>query len=317
MDDSAVAEPYALVGRLIRLRNLLRYDYYTPERIVAHLADDYTVAPASQRQLRRDLQSLRALGYHVERRLRPLRWQIRAGPTFLNDEEVATLRAIQAAFTEYHPLTVSVQRLIARLTQQLSPAQQQIWQREVGAHLTLAPVIDYSPHADLIRWLAETIQQGRQVAFAYRSQGSSIPTEHPRVDLYGLEFSDGHVYVQGFSYRFGNVLTFRVDRIVQDPARPSPERLPNMQQPRRGRPLIHFTYRLAATLAADGVSERFTIHAVRPDGDWVLVEASDTSEFRIVRVLLSYGERAQLIAGPPSLLERMRTSVTALAQLYA
>jgi len=52
------------------------------------------------------------------------------------------------------------------------------------------------------------------------------------------------------------------------------------------------------------------------DEQYVTIQASDTSEFRIVRTLLSYGEHALLLDGPPSLLERMRNSVKLLCEQY-
>jgi predicted DNA-binding transcriptional regulator YafY len=52
------------------------------------------------------------------------------------------------------------------------------------------------------------------------------------------------------------------------------------------------------------------------DEQYVTIEASDISEFRIVKILLSYGEHALLIDGPPSLLERMRQAVTQMALQY-
>ncbi len=48
----------------------------------------------------------------------------------------------------------------------------------------------------------------------------------------------------------------------------------------------------------------------------MIVEASDPSEFRIIRTLLSYGEHAVLLDGPPTLMEKMRQTVAQMAANY-
>jgi predicted DNA-binding transcriptional regulator YafY len=218
----------------------------------------------------------------------------------LADDDVEALTYVRAAFAEHHPLSPKMQGLLDRLTIRLPPAQRHIWEREPAWRLAFQPVIDYSATAPLIAWLDDAIRKRRQIALLYRSQGRQAPILHPRLDPYDFEYIDRHLYLSAYSYRFGSILTFRIDRIIDDPMRESPRLLLDTQQPRRIRPQIRFSYRLSAGLADGGVGERFTIHAVRREGDYVIVDASDTSEFRIVRVLLAYGEKATLVEAPPS-----------------
>lgn len=310
------AQPYGVIARLAQLRDLLVVAPRTLPEVAAALPDDYAEDAASSRRLRRDLASLRHLGYSVRRYEQPLRWAIEHAIPLLSDADVEALTYIRTAFTEHHPLSPQIQKLLDRLTTQLPPAQQRIWEREPAWRLALQPAIDYSAASALIAQLDDAIRRRRQVALLYRSPGRPAPILHPRLDPYDLEYVDRHFYLSAYSYRFGAILTFRLDRIVDDPARESPRLLNDTQQPRRQRPPIHFTYRLAAALADGGVSERFTIHTTRREGDHVIVEASDTSEFRIVRVLLAYGEKALLLNGPPTLLERMRAAVAQMARAY-
>src|SRR5262249_40647461 len=129
-------------------------------------------------------------------------------------------------------------------------------------------------------------------------------------------YTDRHFYLIAFNYRYGSILPFRIDRIVQDTQQDSPHIFNSSQQPRRKQRPIIFTYRLPTSFADGGVSERFTILSSSMDEQYVTIQASDTSEFRIVRTLLGYGEHALLLDGPPSLSERMRNSVKLLCEQY-
>ncbi len=311
------AQPYGVVARLMALRDILLVAPRTFTDVVAALPDTYADDEASRRQLRRDLDNLQCLGYAVRRYDRPRRWFIESAAHLLADDDVEALTYVRAAFTEHHPLSPKMQGLLDRLTARLPPAQQHIWEREPAWRIALQPVIDYSAAAPLITWLDDAIRKRRQIALLYRSQGRQEPILHPRLDPYDFEYTDRHLYLSAYSYRFGSVLTFRIDRIIDDLERGSPILLPDTQQPRRARPQIRFTYRMSAGLADGGVSERFTIHAVHREGDDVIVDASDTSEFRIIRVLLAYGEKATLVEAPPSLLERMRQVVVQMAKVYS
>lgn len=310
------ADIYAVIGRLMRLRDLLSAGFQDAPGVLAHLPEDYADDTNGKRQLRRDLHNLEALGYSVKRHLRPLRWSIEAGSHLLSDDDVHALLHIREAFTENHPLAALVTQLLARLTSDLSDTQRALWQRQPTLHAPLNPAIDYRDCADLIRWLEAAISQRRQITFLYRARGQSEPMRHERLDPYAIEYTDRHFYLVAFSYRYGSVLLFRIDRIVQDTQHDSPRMLNSSQQPRRRPKPIVFTYRLPVSFADGGVSERFTILSTKVDAQYITIEASDTSEFRIVRTLLGYGEHALLLDGPPSLMERMREAVNLMYTNY-
>ncbi len=310
------ADTYAVVGRLMRLRNLLSAGSQDAPGILAHLAEDYTTDVHGKRQVRRDLHNLEALGYTIKRHVRPLRWSIETGSHLLSDDDVHALLHIREAFTENHPLAPLIAQLLTRLTGDLSGNQRALWQRQPALRAPLHPAIDYRDCADLIRFLEAAISQRRQITFLYRARGQSEPMRHERLDPYEIEYTDRHFYLVAFNYRYGSILLFRIDRIVQDKQQDSPRMLNSSQQPRRKQKPIVFTYRLPASFADGGVSERFTILSTKMDSQYVTVEASDTSEFRIVRTLLGYGEHAVLLDGPPSLLERMRNAVKLMWENY-
>lgn len=307
---------YAVVRRLLGLRDWLRAEPRDYASIVARMPADYADDDNGKRQFRRDLKNLEGLGYSVKRHQRPLRWSLDSNLHLLSDEDVQALVHIREAFSEKHPLAPSIAQLLEQLTGQLSDQQRLLWQRQPVLRAPLNPAIDYSDCADLIRMLEHAITQRRQISFLYSARDRSEPILHERLDPYEIEYTDRHFYLIAFSYRYGSILSFRIDRIVQDTSRESPRMLSNSQQPRRERKPITFIYRLPASFANGGVSERFTILSFTIDDQYVTVQASDISEFRVVRTLLGYGEHAVLLDGPPSLMERMRKAVNLMCHNY-
>src|SRR5437867_311612 len=95
---------YAVIRRLLRLRDRLRAEPQDFPAIVAHMPGDYTDDENGKRQFRRDLRNLEALGYAVKRHQRPLRWSLNTSAHLLLDEDVQVLVHIREAFTENHPL---------------------------------------------------------------------------------------------------------------------------------------------------------------------------------------------------------------------
>jgi predicted DNA-binding transcriptional regulator YafY len=307
---------YAVVRRLLGLRDWLRTEAHDFPSIVAHMPSDYVDDENGRRQFRRDLRNLEALGHTIKRHQRPLRWSLSTSAHLLSDDDVQALVHIREGFSENHPLAPLVAGLLERLTGQLSEQQQAFWHRRPALRAPLNPAIDYGDCADLIRMLEQAISQRHQIAFQYRARGKNESLLHERLDPYEIEYTDRHFYLIAFSYRYGSILPFRIDRIVQDASQESPRPLSNIQQPRRERRPIVFTYRLPASFADGGVSERFTILSFTTDDQYVTIQASDPSEFRIVRTLLGYGEHAVLLDGPLSLLERMRKSVSLMYDNY-
>jgi predicted DNA-binding transcriptional regulator YafY len=314
-DDPVREGVPAIVDRLILLRDLLQLAPQCPRDIPKRIAH-YPSGDSGQRQLRRDLDSLEAFGYQIVRLQKPLRLSLTSGPHMLADDDIDALAYIREAFVNEHPLSPTIQPLLTRLTAHLPASQRSRWQRRPALRILLTPAIDYSACGPLLRWLDKAIVDRTQISFLYRARGQRVPLRYERLDPYDLEYNDRHFFLLAYSYKTGTVLTFRLDRIIDDPTQHSPERLPTRQPPRRELRPIHFTYRMPASFAEGGVSERFTTHAVRREGDSVLIDASDTSEFWIMRTLLAYGEFAVLVDGPTSLMDRMRQVITQMAQNY-
>jgi len=304
------------IERLTRLRDLLCSGPKLIADVIALLTPHYLEGEAGQRLLRRDLRVLEGMGYTVMREGRPAHITITNGPTVLADNDVDALTYIRDMFTDSHPLAPMVQQLLERLTTHLPARQRGRWQRRPALRVQLKPARDYSAQGDLLRWLDRAITDRSQIRFFYRARASLEPVLHAYLDPYDIEYTDRHFFLLAYSHTTGSVLTFRIDRIVVDAALSSPERLPGHQAPRRSPRPIRFTYRLPASFTEGGISERFTIHGFHREGDYVLVEASDTSAFRIMRILLGYGEHAVLVDGPPDLLARMRAAVAQMAMNY-
>ncbi|MBP8251902.1 MAG: WYL domain-containing protein [Herpetosiphon sp.] len=316
MTKHSEQEIYEVVERLLNLRKLLLHKPCTFDDIIASLPYIYEDSAGGQRKFRRDLHNLQALGYTIIEHKKPKRWSINSSSHIFSDKEIETMTHIREMYADGLPSSPAVQQLLANITQNLSPSQEKLWNRYPALHVPLKPVIDYTNSTVIIEFLESAITKRQQIAFLYQSRTSEEPFRYARVDPYEIEYTDRHFYLVGFSYRFGTILTFRIDRIIHDPSRQSPELLPDIQPPRRTRPQIYFTYQLPASFAKSGVSERFTIHAVRRLGDIVEIDASDTSEFRIIRTLLGYGEHATLVKAPQSLLDQMRTIVGKMAEKY-
>src|SRR5215216_3476742 len=79
---------YAVIRRLLGLRDWLRIEPQDFATIVAHMPGDYINDQSGKRQFRRDLHNLEALGYIIKRQQRPLRWSLSANAHLLSDEDV-------------------------------------------------------------------------------------------------------------------------------------------------------------------------------------------------------------------------------------
>lgn len=315
--DYASVEVPELIHRLIQLREVLLAQPQTFPAICQQLPNYYHPNQTGQRAFRRDCHSLRALGYQIEITSKPKRWHIVANHTVIDDNDLEALVAIRDLVGFGHPITLKVKQLLDRLTKNLSPQQQYRWQQNPAIRVAFNPAIDYSPYTKWISFFENAIQRRQQVGFYYQALKHDQPQLYPRLDPYEVEYRDRHYYLVAYCYRYGRVLTFRLDRMIYNQAEKLPQLLPDMQQLHRKRPKIRFTYRLPASFAAQGVSERFTIEDVRIIGNHVEIDASEFSEFQIVRILLGYGEHAKLIKGPPSLFLELRRVTSAMYTTYA
>lgn len=314
--DYESSDGYKVIDRLIRLRDLLRDAPRSMDSILTHMEEDYSSTDSGKRQLRRDIRNMEMMGFRVERLTGPLRFVVTDGPHILAERDIDALSYIREMFADGHPLSSVINGMLNRLTHELPERQRKQWLRRPALRAHLTPAIDYSACGDLLQWLEKAIQDRTQIGFVYQARGNREAIRHAPLDPYDIEYVDRHFYLVAYSHQSRNVLHFRLDRIIQDTGRRSPERLPTRQLPRQERRPIHFTYCLPASFAHSGVSERFTTHSVRRDGEVVIVEASDPSDFRIIRTLLGYGEHAILLDGPPDLLEKMCQTVNQMAANY-
>jgi predicted DNA-binding transcriptional regulator YafY len=314
--DYESSDGYNVIDRLMRLRDFLRDAPRDMESIFTRMETDYPATDSGKRRLRRDVRNLEMMGFRIERLTQPLRLALTDGPHILMEDDVDALAYIREMFETGHPLSSVINGMLTRFTAQLPDRQRTLWQRRPALRAHLTPAIDYSTCGDLLRWLETAIRDLTQISFLYRARGSSEEAQHNPLDPYDIEYTDRHFYLVAYSHQFRNVLQFRLDRIVQDTTRRSPTRLSTHQRLRQERRQIRFSYRLPASFADGGVSERFTTHAVRREGDFVIVEASEPSDFRIIRTLLGYGEHAVLLDGPPALMDKMRQAVMQMAANY-
>ncbi len=311
---------YGVVLRLIRLRDVLHHAPQSFAQICAALPDDYPPDASGQRKLLRDIKALRALGYTIAQHTQPAppRWHIRIGPPLLSDQDVQALRYIRAAFPDGSPYTPPVAQLLEALTAQLTPTQQRVWQQPLIVQLATAPAQDYQHTAALLQWLEQAIRERHQISIRYHARARERPIWHPRLDPYQIVYRDEQFFLEAYSYATNRILQFRLDRIVYEPHgdKPSPVRLPSLQQPQRTAPEIVFRYQLAASFTREGVSARFTIRDVEERDGFSIITASHPNELHIIRTLLAYGEHACLLDGPPQLLSRFRATVQAMWEQY-
>lgn len=302
---------YALVNRLIELRDLLQRGDFSKAQIQKRLDRWYSEGATGDRQLKRDIRALRALGYQVaysrETKLYRLIAPVRLN---LTNAHVETLAMIRESFEVNAPKSSDVQLALSQIVAALPESQRELFYRKPPLALNLRPAADYRPHAPKIRILERLITERRLVRFSYQPLGQDKPVLHRRIEPYELQFFDRHFYLLGYSPEAQKVLEFRIDRIQDiDP-------LPSCIAGRKARLTIPFKYRLATKIARLGVSERFLNQRIRfePNGD-AIVEAEGYSDFRILQDLLRYGELAELL-GPPDLRAKMREIVAMMYTLY-
>jgi len=302
---------YALVNRLIALRDLLQRGDFSKAQIQKRLDRWYSEGATGDRQLKRDIRALRALGYQVaysrETKLYRLIAPVRLN---LTNAHVETLAMIRESFEVNAPKSTEVQLVLSQIAAALPESQRELFYRKPPLALNLRPATDYRPHASKIRILERVIAERRLVRFVYQPLGQDKPMLHRRIEPYELQFFDRHLYLLGYSPEAQKVLEFRIDRIQDiDP-------LPTGLAGRKARTTVPFKYRLAAKIARLGVSERFLNQRIRfeSNGD-AIVEAEGYSDFRILQDLLRYGELAELI-DPPPLRAQMRKTVEMMHAFY-
>ncbi|RNL84586.1 YafY family transcriptional regulator [Halostreptopolyspora alba] len=203
-------------GRLLRLLSLLQD---RREWSGAELAERLGV---TDRTVRRDIERLRALDYHVDGVTGTAGgYRLASGqrlpPLLLDDEEaVATaLALVSAAGTSAAGLEESAMRALAKLRRML-PARLRPRLASLGGAVTAvghrdAPRVD----PDVVALLASYCHEERLVAFDYRDRSGEGSTR--RVEPHGLVTVRGRWYLVGYDPGRADWRTFRLDRIA-DPS---------------------------------------------------------------------------------------------------
>jgi len=285
--------------------------------LLERLGDAYPAGESARRVLRRDIAHLRALGLAVESDgRRPPTYTLLGGMPRFSEAELGALALVRDSFSPRHPQAPPVHALLGRLTAGLDPQERRRYEQRLLQHPPLDPAIDYTPHQPLLDRLHRAIAQRRALTFRYQPQGKPDPTAHERVEPDEIEPRDRHLYLVAYTYSVRKFIEFRIDRIVYDESFRELQSIP----PGAGhtRPLLSFTYRLDASIAQSADSRRFVRQEVAgtlPGGD-VVVAAQDYSEFFIVRTLLRYGARAELL-GPPELRAQIAREAAALHGMYS
>lgn len=302
------AAPYALIYRLAKILQVLRHQPATARKLCEILSPQ--VHPASEADLTRtirDVRALRQLGFQIEESSsKPITFTLRGWPMPpLSNEDLHTLALIREAFGTSVPHAGAVQQLLERLTASLPEQQRRLYLRRPALRAPLHTAIDYRPYEKLILWLEESIANRHQLAFDYQSTTSSSVIHHERLDPDEIEYFHNHFYLIAYSYRWGHMQEFRIDRIIENEN--SPRRLPTLAPAPRHRRLLTFTYRLPARFVEHGVSERFDILGssikAEADGEWAYIRAQGRSDFWIIRTLLAYAENV-VVVEPPWLREK-------------
>ncbi|MCS6887373.1 MAG: WYL domain-containing protein [Chloroflexus sp.] len=300
-----------IIRRLAALLAVLRNGPCSFDRLYRSMEDvfDGVAKESARRMINRDLAHLASLGIRVERQKRT--YILRGGMPVFDKAELHALALIRDTFDERHPQAVQVSRLLQRLTEQLTEAEQRIYQRRVSRQAMVRPAIDYAPFAPIIEQLEKAIAARQPVSFVYENS-RKIRRSHRYVEPYDIEFYDRHFYLVAYSERGKRVLDFRINRISD--LRLLDQRLPPGTERRRH--LITFRYRLTGPWVQDEISERFDEQQVierHPDS--LVIEAKGRSEFFIIQTLLRYRSHAELLH-PPELRRQMMEEVRRLAEMY-
>ncbi|NJN19605.1 MAG: WYL domain-containing protein [Oscillochloris sp.] len=301
-----------LIHRLHALLETLREGPLYFAEIPNRLGAAYPSIESARRMIDRDITSLAALGIMVARTANPLCYTLRGGLPVYQLEDLRTLAVIRDTFDRRHPQVHQIAGVLERLTADLTTDEQLIYERRAVRRAPVRPAIDYTPYADLIAQLEQSITIRQPVAFRYLPS-SGREKRHPYVEPYDIEFYDRHFYLVAYTSLSSQILDFRVDRIRHLDR--LDQRIPPGTEAKR--PLITFRYRLAAALAQGELSQRFESQQIieRLNNGDMIVEAQGRSDFFIIQTLLRYRGNAELLA-PDSLRAKMAEEVQKLADLY-
>lgn len=312
VSDAYTHLPTRSARRYAALITALRDGPLPRATLLARLEGFYDSNDSGRRMLDRDVATLAELGIRIERSTtRPPVYTLRGGVPHWSDEELDLLALIRASFGPRHPQAERVHALLERLVADLPFERRQRYERHPALRVALQPAIDYTPYRQRIDRLQHAINAGRRLWLRYRNTQGRVVV-HEQIEPHALEYYERHFYLVAYSLRSGAFHDFRVDRMLE---LRELEHLPPLDA--RERPLVTFQYRLSATLARSGISQRFESQRIlrfEADGA-VVIEARARSEFVVIQTLLRYRAHAELL-GPPELRARMLTEIAALAKRY-
>lgn len=273
-------------------------------------AEAYGAAPEDS--LRHDLDWLERLGFKVVTAPGHRYNLTQVNPRFpvpLTREQVEALAAARRAFeqTLYHK---PMEGLAERLRPFLAPAMRPLLEREPMLRVEI-PLLDNAPPSEeVLQKFRKAAHEQRRFSFVYRSPAGGKARRHT-IEPEALEEREGHIYFEGYSPDYSQVLQFRLERVEAKSVEILPTRFPTRR--RRATPI---RYRLSPTVARFGATRRFPNHTetTLPDG-WVVVNAETRDLFWASKVLLKYGENCVALE-PPELVKEMRRVVTQMAQNY-
>lgn len=275
--------------------------------------DAYGASPRDS--LHNDLAWLERLGFEVGV-LPDYRYRlVRLAPLFplpLTRQHVETLAAVRHALsgTLYGE---TIEALVANLRPFLDPGLRPVLDEVPPLRLSVPSLDNLAPHQPTLDTIRRACQQRRRVSFAYtslaRAEGGFI--QHT-IEPESLEEREGHIYFEGYSPQLGDVVQFRLDRVVPGSAELLPDKFPAGRHPR----LVAIRYRLSPAVARFGASRRFERQAEKllEDG-WVEVTGEARSLFWAAKTLLKYGEHC-IVIEPPELVAEMGRIVVGMARNY-
>jgi len=244
----------------------------------------------------------------------------------LPESDLSALAFLYSVFSPEAPQGPAVRVLLDRLVGLLpGERRRQVERLRTIPELELQVLDQEGIAPDTWETVERAAVERRQLAFRYRplQRAAGEPGEEEHVvEPYGVEFVEGHYYLQGYCVRSRagaverthlGTRRYRLSRVLPGSAQVLPAKLPPGRRPAR---TYTIRYRLAPTIASGGVSPRFpeTNATPLPDGS-VEVEAQTVDLWRARQVLLRYGESCRVLE-PPELVQAMRDAARAMARLY-
>ncbi|MGI8588305.1 MAG: helix-turn-helix transcriptional regulator [Chloroflexia bacterium] len=279
--------------------------------------DDPMLAGPSYHKVRRDLGTLRTLGYDIpcDRSTHLYTWHNSPFGVSLTPDQLFALGVLRDTFANTTMLhRTEIADLLDHLVNLLPAEQQAKLQKKRAYRIDLRETTDYR-NADqpTVAKIELAIQRGQQLELIYRSPIEGKERTHT-VEPHPLTYKGGHVYLPVYNINTGKEFDLRLDKILPG----SVQILPRRAMPGRlARPTHPLRYRLAANIARDSVSDHFPGQQVERHLDGSATVTARTDDlFAARRLLLAYGEGVTVL-DPPELVSEIRRTIEAMSHLYS